>query len=197
MKKKFVAMICFAFAPAMAGCSNAAAVATGGQAQERAKGDPWADIKRAVAVVHPTVGNQAKGVVRLTETADGKIKIAGDLSGLAPNQNHGFHLHQYGDCSSPDATSAGDHYNPDNHPHALPPATPRHAGDFGNVRADASGKAHFEFTTDTITLASSRRPALGRAIIAHAQPDTGVQPSGGAGPRVGCGVIGVAGAGNK
>jgi superoxide dismutase, Cu-Zn family len=200
MNKRFVASLCFAFALAMTGCSNPpepAAQATNAQAQTQPRGAAWADIKHAVAVIHPTAGKQARGVVHLTETADNKVRVVADLTGLAPNQKHGFHVHQYGDCSSPDATSAGDHYNPANHPHALPTATPRHAGDFGNVEADASGKAHLEMTTDTITLAGAQNPALGRAMIVHAQPDTGAQPSGNAGARVGCGVIGVAGPSNR
>jgi Cu-Zn family superoxide dismutase len=157
------------------------------------KGNAWNGVKRAVAVVHPTAGHQARGVIHFVETG-GKVRVTADLEGLEPNQKHGFHIHEFGDCSSHDALSAGEHYNPEGHPHALPPVTPRHAGDLGNVQADASGKAQVDLTTDTITVAGARNPIIGRAIIVHGRSDTGAQPSGAAGPRVGCGVIGVSGA---
>jgi superoxide dismutase, Cu-Zn family len=120
-----------------------------------------------------------------------------DLTGLAPNQKHGFHVHQFGDCTAADATSAGDHYNPANVPHALPPTMPRHAGDLGNVQADASGKAHYETTVETISVAEARHPIIGRALIVHEKADTGAQPSGDAGGQAGCGVIGIANTGRQ
>lgn len=154
--------------------------------------DSWKNIKQAVAVVHPTTGHHASGVVHFSESADGKVKVVADLEGLAPNQQHGIHIHQFGNCTAADATSAGDHYNPAGSPHALPPATTRHAGDLGNVEADANGKAHYEITVETISVAGTRNPIIGRGIIVHEKPDTGAQPSGNAGGRAGCGVIGIA-----
>src|SRR6266567_5019880 len=101
--------------------------------------------KQAVAVLHPTAGQKCHGVVRFTEEGD-SVKVVADLEGLSPGQKHAFHIHQYGDCTAPDAMSAGSHYNPEGHQHGLPDGENRHAGDLGNVEADSDGKAHYELT---------------------------------------------------
>jgi Cu-Zn family superoxide dismutase len=88
--------------------------------------------------------------------------------------------------------SAGGHYNPENHPHALPDSSNRHAGDLGNLQADDQGKAHYEITVDNISVAGTKNPIIGRGVIVHAKPDDGGQPVGNAGGRIACGVIGVA-----
>jgi Cu-Zn family superoxide dismutase len=140
------------------------------------------------AKIEPTACNQCHGVVRFYQQGD-SVRVVADLDGLAPNQQHGFHIHEKGDCSAPDASSAGGHYNPEGSPHALPPGEPRHAGDLGNVTADGAGHAHYEVVVGDISLNSSIHPIMGRAVIVHAQPDDGGQPTGNAGARVGCGVI--------
>src|SRR5262249_15244934 len=98
---------------------------------------------RAVAVLGSASGSTAHGTVWFSQEGD-KVKVVADLEGLTPNAQHAMHVHEFGDCSSPDGASAGSHYNPEGHPHALPPTDPRHAGDLGNVTADADGKAHYE-----------------------------------------------------
>jgi Cu-Zn family superoxide dismutase len=145
----------------------------------------------AVAVLHPTAGQHCQGVVRFTGEGDG-VKVVADLEGLTPGQKHAFHIHQYGDCSSPDGMSAGGHYNPEKHQHGLPETENRHAGDLGNVQADQDGKAHYEITVHNITVGGAKNPILGRAVIVHAKVDDGGQPTGNAGGRIACGVIGVA-----
>lgn len=154
--------------------------------------DSTASSKQAVTVIHATAGNRVSGKVQFDEAADGKLKVIADLEGLLPNQQHGFHIHQFGDCTAADGASAGDHYNPAGTPHGLPATQPRHAGDLGNLQADASGKAHYEITVDTISVAGSKPPIVGRAVIVHEKADTGAQPTGAAGSRLGCGVIGIA-----
>jgi Cu-Zn family superoxide dismutase len=144
----------------------------------------------AVAVLHPTVGQQCHGTVRFAQEGD-SVKVVADLEGLNPGQMHAFHIHQYGDCSSPDGMSAGGHYNPEGHQHGLPDTENRHAGDLGNVQADAQGKAHYEITVNNITIAGAKNPIIGRAVIVHAKVDDGGQPVGNAGARIGCGVIGI------
>ena len=146
--------------------------------------------KLAIAVLHPTAGQHAKGVVRFMESADG-VKVTADLEGLTPGQKHAFHIHQYGDCSAPDAMSAGGHYNPENHQHGLPETEQRHAGDLGNLTADNDGKAHYEITVKNISVAGDKNPILGRGVIVHAKIDDGGQPVGNAGGRIACGVVGV------
>src|ERR1044071_4744849 len=86
---------------------------------------------KAVAVLHPTGGNKVGGTVTFTEVADG-VQVQAEITGLTPG-NHGFHVHEFGDCSAADLSSAGANFNPTNNPHAGPDATERHVGDMGNV----------------------------------------------------------------
>ena len=148
-------------------------------------------VQKAIAVLHPTAGQQCHGVVRFTQEGD-SVKVIADLEGLTPNQKHAFHIHQYGDCSATDGMSAGGHYNPEGHQHGLPETESRHAGDLGNVQADDQGKAHYEITVNNISIAGPKNPIIGRGVIVHAKPDDGGQPVGNAGSRIACGVIGIA-----
>jgi Cu-Zn family superoxide dismutase len=149
-------------------------------------------VSDAVAVIHPASGSTCQGIVRFTQLSEG-VRIVADLEGLAPNSKHGFHIHQYGDCSAPDATSAGGHFDPagTGH-HGGPTDAVRHAGDMGNVDADANGKVHHELVLDGITVDGAHAPILGLGVIVHAKADDFGQPVGNAGGRIGCGVIGVA-----
>jgi Cu-Zn family superoxide dismutase len=146
-------------------------------------------VTRAICVIHPTAGSDVSGVVHFVQVGD-SVRVIADVDGLSPGK-HGFHIHQYGDCSAPDATSASGHYNPEGRPHGLPPGAERHAGDLGNLDANATGHAHKEMMVGDISIDGTLKPILGRAIIVHAQPDTGGQPTGNAGARLGCGVIGI------
>jgi Cu-Zn family superoxide dismutase len=159
---------------------------------EHQHAEAWTSIKQAIAVLHATSGNKAHGTVRFTQDGE-SVKVVADLEGLNPGQKHAFHIHEFGDCSAPDGMSAGGHYNPEKHPHALPDGTnPRHAGDLGNVEANASGTAHYEITVQNISIAGMKNPIIGRGVIVHAKADDGSQPVGNAGGRIACGVIGVA-----
>ncbi len=147
-------------------------------------------VVKAVAVLHPTAGNKVMGVVTFTKVEDG-IKVVADIEGLTPGL-HGFHVHQYGDCSAPNGDSAGGHFNPEGMPHGAPTSHERHVGDLGNVTADKDGKAHLEWV-DKLMSFEGRDSIIGRGLIVHAMADDLVsQPAGNAGPRVACGVIGVA-----
>src|SRR5579864_4449626 len=132
-------------------------------------------ITKAVAVLHPTAGQQCHGVVRFTQEGD-SVKVVADIEGLTPGQKHAFHIHQYGDCSAPDGMSAGGHYNPESHQHGLPDGDNRHAGDLGNVQADEQGKAHYEITVTNISIMGAKNPVIGRGLIVHAKVDDGGQP---------------------
>jgi len=144
----------------------------------------------AVAILHPTAGNQTAGKVSFATTMQG-VRIEADLSGLKPGK-HGFHIHQWGDCSAPDGTSAGGHYNPFNKRHGGPTDKERHVGDLGNIMAQPDGEAHYERIDKTISL-EGPNSIIGRAVIVHAgEDDLASQPTGGAGTRVACGVIGYA-----
>ena len=146
---------------------------------------------KAVAVLHPTAGNKVSGTVTFTQAADG-VQVRAEITGLTPG-NHGFHVHEFGDCSVADASSAGAHFNPTHKPHAGPDAAERHVGDMGNVQADASGKATLEYVDHQISLTDDERSAIGRSVVVHAKADDlKTQPSGDSGARVACGVIGIA-----
>ena len=146
-------------------------------------------VTKAVATLSPTKGTDVSGVVTFTKV-DGGVKIVADVTGLTPGQ-HGFHIHEFGDCSAPDAASAGGHFNPTHMQHGGPDSEMRHAGDFGNLDADASGRAHYERVDKVISL-DGPGSIIGHAVIVHANADDlKSQPSGNAGARVACGVIGV------
>ncbi len=151
----------------------------------------WDAVNHAVAVIRPTGTNQCSGVVHFNKAGD-TVKVVAEVSGLTPNQAHGFHIHELGDVSAADGTATGGHYNPEKHDHALPVTSLRHAGDLGNLQADATGKARLELTLANISIAGLRNPVLGRSVIVHAKPDDGGQPTGNAGARIGQGAIGLA-----
>ncbi len=105
---------------------------------------------------------------------------------------HGFHIHQFGDCSSGDGKSAGGHFNPMNTAHGAPSDEIRHVGDLGNISANSDGVAHFDFVDTGISLAGEAN-ILGRGVILHeVADDLTSQPTGAAGSRLACGVIGIA-----
>lgn len=142
-----------------------------------------------ITVIQPTQGNHIAGTAHFTQTENG-VHIVADITGLTPNSTHGFHVHQFGDASAANGTSAGGHFNPHGHDHALPEHDKRHAGDLGNITADENGHAHYESTVDNLTLTTGPTAILGRAVIIHAKNDDGGQPTGNAGPRIGIGIIG-------
>lgn len=146
-------------------------------------------FKKAIAVLHPTNGNNVKGIVRFAKTADG-IQVEAEIEGLKPGK-HGFHIHQYGDCSSGDGKSAGGHFNPEGAAHAGPDHEKRHIGDLGNITADENGKATFS-RLDKVLHLNGEDSIIGRGVIVHADADDlKSQPTGAAGGRVACGVVGV------
>ena len=148
------------------------------------------EVTKAIAVLHPTKGSNVEGTVTFTK-AGNEIKVVADISGLTPGK-HGFHIHEFGDCSSPDGNAAGSHFNPTKHQHGAPDASNRHEGDLGNIDADASGKAHLEWS-DKVMKFTGDQSIVGRSVIVHEKADDlKTQPTGDAGGRLACGVIGVA-----
>ena len=108
----------------------------------------------------------------------------------APAGTHAIHVHETGECTPPDFTSAGGHFNPAAVDHACPPTTPRHAGDFGNVEIAEDGTGHLEIATDLATVAAGPDSVVGKAVVLHEhQDDCSTQPTGDAGGRLACGVI--------
>ncbi len=147
-------------------------------------------ISHAVCVLHPTEGNVVKGTVWFTEE-DGKISIKAELEGLTEGK-HGFHIHEYGDCTAADGTSAGGHFNPEGVDHSAHGDAIRHVGDMGNITVGSDGKASLSVRDDKMSF-RGKNSIIGRSIIVHAgEDDLKSQPTGDAGGRVACGVIGIA-----
>jgi superoxide dismutase, Cu-Zn family len=147
-------------------------------------------VTKASAVVSPVGSSGVSGHVTFTK-AEGGVKVSVKLAGLKPGA-HGFHIHEFGDCSAPDGTSAGGHFNPAGDPHAGPKDAKRHEGDMGNIEAAKDGTATLEYV-DAMLAFDGPSSILGRGIIVHAAPDDlKTQPTGNAGGRVGCAVIGAA-----
>jgi Cu-Zn family superoxide dismutase len=141
----------------------------------------------ATATLAPTEGNQARGTVSFEPTPTG-VRMTARLEGLPPG-DHGFHVHEEGDCSAPDASSAGAHFNPTQHAHGAPDAPQHHVGDLGNVTADASGTLQAVRTFEGVALEGDQG-IVGRSVIVHASADDfTTQPTGNAGARLACGVI--------
>lgn len=141
-----------------------------------------------VIEMNATQGNEASGQIVLAQASGGGLNIDITLNGLSPGI-HGFHVHERGDCSAPDAASAGGHFNPENLPHGGPRDEKQHAGDLGNLEADPLGEARASITTTQLSLDGPNSVA-GRAFIVHRDPDNlESQPSGAAGARVACGVV--------
>ena len=142
----------------------------------------------AVATLNPTSGSTASGTVTFSEKSDGSVDVVVSLEGVPPGV-HGFHVHQNGDCGD-NGNAAGGHFNPHAAAHGSPSTPPHHAGDFGNVSADASGKVRERFNTRSVTVQSGASSAVGHAVILHAGPDDLMtQPTGNAGGRIACGVV--------
>lgn len=142
----------------------------------------------ATAVVYPLGETEVFGLVKMVQEEDG-IHITGEISGLTPGGYHGFHLHEFGDCSSPDGMGVGGHFNPEGHVHGGPTNAARHFGDFGNIQADEEGVARIDLRIEG---AQGLEMVFGRGLIVHAgQDDEKSNPAGNAGPRIACGVVGI------
>ncbi|MGH8733857.1 MAG: superoxide dismutase family protein [Burkholderiales bacterium] len=147
------------------------------------------DGPKATASLQPTKGSSVKGTVSFEQRGD-KVRVSANVSGLRPNGEFGFHIHEAGDCSSGDGMSAKGHFNPLGKPHGSPNSSERHAGDMPMLRADSGGNAKLDTELDTITVAPGPTSIVGRGLIVHADPDDfKTQPTGNAGARLACGVI--------
>jgi len=145
------------------------------------------EAPRATAGLAVTKGNKTVGEVTFEQLGD-KVRVTVQVIGLKPNQEHGFHIHEVGDCSSGDGMSAKGHFNPFGKPHGRDGE--RHAGDMPNLEADKSSRAKLVVDLDVITVTPGPASIIGRGIIVHAQPDDYTsQPVGNAGARMACGVI--------
>lgn len=144
-------------------------------------------VKEAEASLKGGPGTEIVGRVTFKEV-EGGVEIAAEIKGLTQGL-HGFHIHEKGDCSAPDFSSAGGHFNPTHESHGGPDDSERHAGDLGNIVADENGVATYHRIDKRLKLNGSES-IIGKGVIVHAKKDDLVtQPTGDAGGRVACGVI--------
>lgn len=155
--------------------------------------DPAAAVeaaRTASATLSPTEGHETRGTLQF-EPVDGGIRVTGEITGLPGGSEHGFHVHETGDCSAPDATSAGGHFNPASRAHGRVGQGEHHAGDSDNITATAAGIAVVDRRLEGATLGDgAATDIIGKGVIVHAKPDDyKTQPTGDAGDRLACGVI--------
>lgn len=158
-------------------------------------------VATATAKMESRSGTEVTGTVTFTEievklgerVVEHKVVVAYDFHNMPPGEGRGFHIHQVGDCSAPDASSAGGHFNPGGHDHGAPHDHHSHAGDLGNVTANEHGRAigSLVVPASKITVAGSAdNNVIGRSVIVHTATDDLVsQPTGDAGARAACGII--------
>ncbi len=160
--------------------------------------DPVRVLATATANMEGRSGTTVAGTVTFTErraSVGGEmmnvIDVRYNLTGITPGDTRGFHVHDVGDCSAPDASSAGGHFNPSGHEHGAMDHPSSHAGDLGNITANPAGRAEGVITGLTkFTLQPGPNSIVGRGLIVHAQADDyTTQPTGNAGARVSCGII--------
>ncbi len=141
----------------------------------------------ASALIEPRGGGGGlSGDAKLITVGNDSLGVHLELKGAPPGQ-HGVHLSDQGDCTS----AIGFHYNPNRSAHHGGPATPvRHGGDLGNIEVDASGKGALDVVVGDLSLASVANGVVGRAlVVSERADDLRTDPDGGAGDRIGCGII--------
>ncbi len=149
------------------------------------------EVKKVKVTLKPVSDSKLSGNVVFTEE-NGEVSMTAIISGLAEGK-HAMHIHEKGDCSAADGSSAGGHWNPTGAKHGKwGSADGYHKGDIGNFEVDANGNGTVNLSTDEwcIGCGDANKDLLGKAVIVHdGVDDYTSQPSGAAGTRVGCGVI--------
>ena len=144
------------------------------------------DVTKASCKLESKSGSQVTGTVTFTKVGS-DVQVVADITGLKPGK-HGFHIHEKGDCSAPDAASAGAHFNPTQKHHGGPMTAEHHEGDLGNIETDASGKTHLDWK-GKLSL-SGADSIIGKSVVVHEkEDDLKTDPSGNSGGRVACGAI--------
>lgn len=148
---------------------------------------------RAKATLEGTEGSEVGGTVTFTEQ-DGQVHIVARVDNVQGAGEHGFHIHETGDCSAADFSSAGGHFAPEGNPHGAPTDEAHHAGDLGNITVGDDGTGSLDMMSDMLTVSPGPNTVVGKAVILHeGTDDLESQPSGAAGARIACGVVALAG----
>ena len=146
-------------------------------------------VRRATAYINPRSGSDLGGsAIFINDGSQVELQVSLEQ---APPGEHAVHIHETGDCSAEDASSAGGHWNPTAEDHGQWDTAPFHLGDIGNIVVDEEGKGSLSLITDRWSMGGgAANDILGHAVVGHADPDDfSSQPSGAAGARIGCGVI--------
>ena len=145
--------------------------------------------KQASALIDAASDSAVTGMATFTQNGE-QITLTIEIQGASPGL-HAVHIHENGDCSSPDGKSAGGHWNPTEVAHGKWGEGEFHLGDIGNITVGEDGTGSITLTTDLWEIGTgSDIDVVGKGIIVHADADDFVsQPSGAAGARIGCGVI--------
>jgi len=185
MKFRIVSSVMLAAAGAFVlSCASGATSTSGGTSASAAAAAPAS----GKATLEPKSGSTVRGTATFTEVPSG-VRVQVHIEN-APPGTHGLHVHEKGDCSDPEAKSAGGHFNPGGMPHAGPMAGSRHAGDLGNIEIGANGQGDLDVRTDLLTIKPGPNSVIGRAVIFHEKADDlTTQPTGNAGGRLACGVV--------
>lgn len=150
---------------------------------------PVTVARSATVTLAPASGSLVSGKLTAAPIAGG-VRLTGEIGGLPRGSTHAIHVHEKGDCSAADASSAGGHFNPARQPHGRAGRGAHHGGDMDNIVADASGVARVDVRALGVALSDGPDGIGGRAVIVHAAPDDyTTQPTGNAGGRVACGVV--------
>ncbi len=148
-------------------------------------------VEKLTATLLPKSNSKTSGHVDFIQEGS-NVKMIVNIAGLPANSVHGFHIHEFGDCRAPDATSAGSHFTAHDEPHGAPGAGQHHTGDLGNIQSNAQGKVEKEDTYSHFSLTGRANSIIGRSLVVHEKADDLTsQPTGDAGGRIACGVIGV------
>ena len=184
-------VLAFTTAAALAACAGAPTQSAAPPASAaRAAAHNASTAKQAVANLASASGSLVSGRLVLAPMGDG-VHVTGEIGGLQANSQHGFHIHEKGDCSAADASSAAGHFNPAAKAHGRAGHGAHHAGDADNLVADAKGVARVDRHFSGVHLGGGGAGDIaGRALIVHASADDySSQPAGNAGARVACGII--------
>jgi Cu-Zn family superoxide dismutase len=188
MKRMFIMSFGVAATAALLFVAGSGSRAANGPAKAPTNGAGAVKSAKAIARLESKSSSSVTGQATFTEKTGG-VEISIEIRGAKPGM-HGVHLHDKGDCSAPDASSAGGHFNPDNKSHGSPSVDPHHAGDFGNFNVGADGTGKLKLTVKGLTVAPGSNSVVGHALVIHADPDDlKTDPSGKSGARVACGVV--------
>lgn len=186
-------LIAISAAAVLAGCASTPSTGASASASAGASATaPAADAPRAQSAtvnLAPASGSLVSGRLQAMPMGDG-VHFTGEIGGLTRNATHAIHIHETGDCSAVDASSAGGHFNPTGAPHGKVGEGAHHAGDMNNLVANAQGVARVDVHARGVSLGGGAGNILGRAVVVHASPDDyRSQPAGNAGARIACGLV--------